>query len=501
MTSIERETGEIFKNPDFLIIGGGEIGSKASQLIEKTPTLKKLGFHTPKRTVLAEGFFNDFFQKSGLGANLRDVSANADTETVVKNSSFSSEQLETLQTICRSYGDKPLVIRSSAKGDARGTGTYKSVFVDNNITDFNQGLKQVLASYFSPDAIAFRKDAATGEGFGVLIEPIIGHDFEGEIAPILSGFGYTSTSRGECHLTIVPGLGCAVESRDGERITKSQIDKYNGILSDYIDDAQYENGNVARRNVALFRTNEFVCIRDAYRAKVFHPYEKEIIDSTIEYHDDIKIVFDNLNLNPVFSAMKKMERAFKKPQYFEWAMTAENGKPVFWIIQIADVDKKLDLVDFENSGEVIFTGHTVTGNGVKEASKIVVCYYPDDVGQLDKFNKENKDYILIYSGNLTCSVWKKEKLLNYRNFSNASVLLEIQRSTHSENPLSHFDGQLDMTGKFFGVLYNDPKIPSGKYLEKIYFNVHQGNFKIIVSENQNKIVIYNQEDINTKTNG
>lgn len=512
MASKERETGEILKNSDFLIIGDGEIGSKASQLIEKTPTLQTLGFHTPKRTILAEGFFSDFFQKSGLETNLRDVSANADIEAVIKNSSFSSEQLETLQTICRSYGDKPLVIRSSAKGDARGTGTYKSVFVNNDITDFDQGLKQVLASYFSPDAIAFRKDAATGEGFGVIIEPVIGHNFEGEIAPILSGFGYTSTSRGEGYLTIVPGLGCAVESRDGEQITKSQIEKHNGILGKYLSSERYAmvSGLKSLKSSTLLQLDQdhrknHLFSDNCYSGKVFDPdscfYKTpKIIDTSIYYPDDFQKAIHNLDLNPVFLSMEKMEQTFKKPQYFEWAMTAENGKPVFWIIQIADVEKKLDLMDFENSGDVMFMGHSVIGTGIKEASKIIVCYSPYDLDLLNRFNKNNKDYVLIFSSELITLNGKAGKeRLNYEDFSNASVILELQdEKIHQGSPLSHFGGQLDMTGKLFGVYDDDSKIYSpwdlyegvGQSEQEDGLRFYEGNFKIKCSEKENKIVIY-----------
>ena len=48
----------------------------------------------------------------------------------------------------------------------------------------------LITSFFSEDAIAFRKDAKTGEGFGIMVEPIIGQDMDCCFAPVLSGFGY-----------------------------------------------------------------------------------------------------------------------------------------------------------------------------------------------------------------------------------------------------------------------------------------------------------------------
>ena len=113
------------------------------------------------------------------------------------------------------------MLRSSAEGDARGTGTYKSAYTENGLPIVRKTLQNVLSSYFSQDAIAFRRDANTGEGFAIIIEPMIGQKIDNWcFAPVLSGFGYTSTSRGEGYISAVPGLGGGVESKDIEKITK-----------------------------------------------------------------------------------------------------------------------------------------------------------------------------------------------------------------------------------------------------------------------------------------
>jgi len=113
-------------NLDFDIIGKGSIGEKARQLVEKTPKLKEMGFHAPRRTILAENFFDAFFQRNNLGANLRAIPESPDAIHKILNGSFPQEDFRTIRQICSSYGDKPLYIRSSAEGDARGTDTYKS---------------------------------------------------------------------------------------------------------------------------------------------------------------------------------------------------------------------------------------------------------------------------------------------------------------------------------------------------------------------------------------
>ena len=260
----------------------------------------------------------------------------------------------------------------------------------------------------------------------------------------------------------------------------------------------FHNRKAPKRSV-LLRTDH---MSDSYSARAFYPSNRwrqaeEVVNTSIDYPDDIKRVLYDLNLNPVFSAMGQMEQTFKKPQYFEWAMTVENGKPVFWIIQIADVDKKLDLMDFENFGKVMFMGYTVTGTGIKEASKIVKCWNPDDIDRLNRFNRGNKDYVLIFSSRLT-SLDGARSHLGYGDFSNASVFLEIQDAHHMGDPVAHLGGQLDMTGKLFGVLDYDAEVPPAWDLfrkdeqEEEELQVYQGKIKVIGSERQNKLVVYDQ---------
>ena len=199
--------------------------------------------------------------------------------------------------------------------------------------------------------------------------------------------------------------------------------------------------------------------------------------------------------------IEEVEQAFGKPQYLEWAITIESGKPAYWIIQIADVDKKLDSLEFEDFGKPMFIGHSVTGTGIKDSSKIALCWNFEDIDCLDEFNKKNKDYILMFSSRLTTSmIESKHKKLSYGNFNNAPVFLEIQDATHSAGrPIAHLGGQLDMAGKIFGVLDHHAEIPpdwdsfdKNKHKED-GLTVCNGKFRVIGSEKQNRIVVYSRK--------
>jgi hypothetical protein len=496
-------------NADIEVIGNGNIGDKARQLIQKSPALRKIGFHTPKRTVLAEDYFDGFFQRNRLGDNLQGISVIDGIEDRIKHGSLTLDEFNTLVRVCDSYEDQPLAVRSSAEGDSRGTGTYKSTFTDSRVTSVRKSILKVIGSYFSNDAIAFRRDANTGEGFAVILEPIIGQRIEQEFsdnifAPILSGFGYTSTSRGEGHVVMVPGLGGGVESRDGERITREIMQQFKGSLDEYLDSEKdamfsYFREKVKRKSKLLKTDRESLSFDrgftlDAYFAPSRHEKRGRVYPTSVEFTGELDRTFRELNLLPFFEMMKKMEDSFGKPQYFEWAMTLDNGQPKYWITQVADVNKKLDLMDFEDLGEVLFSAHTVTGTGIKESNKIANCWNPDDVARLYEFNKRNENYVLLFSSRMT-SRGVGVRRLSYSDFSNARVFLEIQDAQHTGDPVAHLGGQLDMTGKLFGVLEYGGEIPpnwerfESKEQEEDGLRVYQGKVKTIASERQNRMVV------------
>ena len=70
------------------IIGSGSIiGSKADHLKKKEEVLTKIGFNMPKTVVLTEGFFNDFYQRSGIGNSISHVSDIVELERKIVNNS------------------------------------------------------------------------------------------------------------------------------------------------------------------------------------------------------------------------------------------------------------------------------------------------------------------------------------------------------------------------------------------------------------------------------
>lgn len=492
---------------DIRVIGEGSIGEKASQLVDKTPLLRGLGFHTPPRKILAEGLFDDFFQRNNLGENLRSVGDTLNVVHIVRNGHMSLGQFQTLATIGESLDSRALVVRSSGEGDARGTGIYVSEFAENNPGRIRKAVQAVLAGYFSESALAFRRDAKTGEGFGIIIEPLVGQDYGSVTAPVVSGFGYTSTSRGEGYINVVPGIGGGVETRDGEIIKREDLAQY-GSLQDYItgNSALMGAGFILQRRSALLGTSSDLG-RFRSEGKVFicsnRHMPARLITESFDFDNPIRQGFRSIDLKQLFQMMDGLEQALGKAQYLEWAALVDPD-PKYWILQIADVDKKLDILDFADFGRILYQGRSVAGSGTRDCSKIVFCDMGYQLSDLEEFNRNNRDYVLFYSGNLTTKGPASLGNMEYKHCSNAAVLIEEIIGLHMQSPLAHLQGLMDMTGKLFalfepfGVSPETARHSRDEIIERYgakegELMVLNGRFKVVASERQERLVIYAQE--------
>lgn len=492
---------------DIQVIGEGDIGEKARQLVDKTPMLKNLGFHTPRTVILAEDCFAEFFQRNGLGQSLRSVPQEPDLEEAIRRAHMHGGQFELLKEISQQIDAPALVIRSSGQGDARGTGIYTSEFTDNNPARIRLAVQKVLASYFSPSAVAFREDAKVGEGFGVIIQPLIGQNFEWFYAPVISGFGYTSTLREDGYINVVPGIGGGVETRDGERIAKKDIAPYDSLIDYFFGTREsISKGFTANRRAALLGTSSNWIMGINPEGNAFSPagrYKKGEIAAHSFNFSRVSRLFRVIDLKQLLDKADKMEQVLGKSQYFEWAVTATEDSSKFWLLQIADVDKKADSFDFEDFGEVLYKGNTVTGSGVRECSKIVFCSHWSELKDLAEFNRENRDYALIFSSSLTTRGSGNMGNLEYEHCHNAAVFIEMSAAVHALDPLAHFQGLMDTTDKLFARFEQfDLTEETVKRLEELgrRFESYQGNlrifkgkFKVVASERQNRLVVYAQD--------
>jgi hypothetical protein len=466
------------------IIGEGSIGDKAKQLEIKTRIIDKLGFNQSKRVVLAQGFLDSILKNNDLAnhlsafeshPNFNDWTEFGEIKKRLYECKFSDSQSRTLNQIVKKFSGKPLAVRSSASGDSRGTGVYDSKFTDCDTSYLKRAILEVMASYFTRNALDFRRDANCEEGLAVIVEPIIGQwhqtsDFwiKKLFGPVISGFGYTSTPRdANGFISMIQGLGGGVDYPYRKKITPIVLEEHRGKLNELV------------KNQSPWHYG--------FNSKLEEGSRKHV-SSGLLLSDNIKRLVDTLDLNEMFKKMGLLEEACGKPQYFEWALTSGECKPEYWITQISDVEVVRDMYNFSGIGNVLIEGNEAVGTGKLGSTRIAYCRSMDSLPALRKFNRANENYILVFSGFLT-SDWRS---MSYGHYGNANVLLEAHSSIHNHgDSLAHFGGRTQLTGKLFGCVdhkaTNMARIFSNSAKDNI--SIVEGTYTTIGSEYQNRVVV------------
>ncbi len=469
-------------NPDMAIpentieiIGSGFIGDKADQLLQKREAIVAAGFSIPPTIVLAQDVFEPMID-------------------IARGGKFNNNQRRLFQEVVEQFGNRPLVVRSSAAGDARGSGIYFSEFVPASALRVRYAIGNVLSSYYSESAKAFRKDAATGEGMAVMIQPVVGQvliDVGGGksiFAPHYSGFGYSSTAREDTTISIVPGLGGGVNNRDGIDLSLGQARMYGHPLPNRYQ-AYFHNSKKSFDYIG-HDSHELV---NGGRWYSDHYYEED---------------FDFL---PLLEKLELLEGKLGNPQYLEWAATLEDNDPRFWMLQIADADIKLDAFHFEDYGDIIYEGGIdVVGSGVKRCNQIVDLKGSSGLNALYNFNQQNSGYIAFLPAFLSSPRQEyrtDSRRLVYADFSNASVVFgnSGERGTLKD----HLGTTMDLTNKLYGTILGYRELgleEEGDVRSKRLSNLEReivgdgltiikGNFTVVASERQNRMIITYQGPI------
>ncbi len=488
----------------FEVYGTGEIGDKARQLLAKTPILRGVGFHTPRRVVLAQDFFDPFFQANSIGRDVTDAGVGVEAERRIASGVFPDHLRPLLGSLAVRFGDVPVMVRSSAVGDSRGTGVYRSEVSDPNPGSFEASVKNVLASYVSESASEWRRRSGAGEGMAVMIEPMAGQLFEDEymrdvryFAPAISGYGYTSTARGGSYLYVVPGFGSGVERRDGDRITARELDRYEDDIEELFM-GRFDNKAVA----TLQAGRGFSYLYPSGQAYKFP--DKYIDRGSIEDAQVVRrgVFGRDLQLGSrTFEMIDRLEGLLGRPQYFEWALTTE-GSVKNWMLQISDADFSRDFYDFSDFGTPLLEANMIVGSGVRDCSKLATIFNQSDLDNLYRFNQANSGYILLFAKGLIRPDLRfmGDRLMEFKHYSNASVLIERSihsfTGAHTGTPVSHLGGQIEAAGMFFGVVNERGEVPfdyrtlmdSGNEMGlSVYPNPEM---KVVANPMQDRMVIY-----------
>lgn len=555
----------------FTVIGEGNIGDKAEQLMLKTQAWLDAGGYVPHRTVLAQSIVEDFLRRAGLGNSLEEAvhafKTSRDTGSLdarIRNGSLSMEDLPglNLQPEHLGYGKdgkitdtdidrkgeindkddifnffdttreereeenrlkieekerdirkyeiflrekRPFVVRSSGR-ESSGIGVYETEFcLQNNLLN---AVKAVIASYFTENAILHREKAKQEEEeFAVMIEPLIGSlitttNFRNHtlklFMPTISGYGYTSTSKGEGYVNIVPGIGGGVQNRRGLFLKRETLRKYKSRKIPTRRGVEEVNIDFAGLMIQLARDYNLVygggnrapaIMGNIQGSTQLFNYE------TLEFYKDnigslLKNNMSELNVVDLLKFFERLDRIEMKhgPQYFEFCVTTSDDSYRIWLNQVNDKKIRTDSYEISLEDNVLLTAVNTQGKEPgKHITKIVKMGETASVFDLRRFNEENNDYILIYDSNLV----KTQSSLPLRYWSNCAAIIEEPNRDHGmKSSISHLTNQADELKVLFGIVSSH--ITSPAYNMKFMnhgstehgLRVYNGNFKVVCSEQQ-----------------
>lgn len=151
-----------------------------------------------------------------------------------KNSSFPPDMIQGLTTILDTFGDHPLIVRSSSLLEDRFgsafSGKYKSLFLANcgtkkeRLARLMDAIAEVYASTFAPDPIEYRTERGlldVYEEMGIMIQEVVGTRVGDYFLPSFAGVAFSNNEfrwssrirREDGLLRLVPGLGTRAVDR------------------------------------------------------------------------------------------------------------------------------------------------------------------------------------------------------------------------------------------------------------------------------------------------
>ncbi len=422
------------------------MGEKATHIILKEADLALAGFTIPRTYVLASDALESILKLNNT--SITDASKRG--ASLTRLPPFIDDALALIST---RFNGSPIAVRSSGPGDANGTGVYESKVVPPTAARLSAGLLQVIESYFSDHARAYRSGAELGDDVGVLLQPVLGIARENYFSSTLSGFAFTTAKHGEPMVNVVFGFGGGVQSRGGIRIDADTVALYDGDLHAILAARGRELDLFLahhQRNSLQLDTEKVSGLAFRYGKKGLS--DGAMVESRLTLCPDSITAIRKHSLHDLCGRLKTLELAIGAPQYVEWVASVVGDALQFGVVQIADVPAPL-IPAIPSDVRPMYVGHTVSGQGEKRCDALVYCPTREALPELLKYNKAaaERPFVLIYPASLTSQAHFGSAQLGLQHYSNADVLLEIPDEEHARDPIAHLAGEMSSLQKLFGV--------------------------------------------------
>ena len=440
------------RTPIQLTIGDGKPGGKTLALRNDADVIGRVGFNFPDNIAFTPQFYHRFLADSGaLGARTyREV------QQRVYEHNFSSSERSLIREAVQSLPGRTNGIYVRSDDWPVGTGLWQSYLASappgndgELVLRVEKALKFVLSSDFLPDVLAFKQKKGLTETVGVLLMPFFGYNIE------IKGQTYRSPGVVITYIGKVNGRQFSFRSEglSGLQIIETPFDTV--LSKPFLD---LSSGR---------KTNLDIPAELAHRGT---------LDSEVpETGKSVQQMLNEL-LNQT------------GPRYLE--IIKDDSSPEWSIVQSAPFNiPAIERPEVPEDAKVasvkrLFGTGIVRGETIKYNALHIPNSYPGEFGkpipaiqEIDAFNKQHKDYLLIIQ---TSTIPDFSGHIELGNFSNASAVLLVV-----DEMLRGAQGHLGGRFREFGIpilLALDDKV-NGNWLRSLRRNTQQ-NQKFVVYANE-----------------
>ncbi len=243
--------------------------------------------------------------------------------------------LEQLWDVLTQLNDRPFVVRSSSlledHLDFAFAGKYDTVFCSNqgseeeNFTALLDGIRQIFASTFNPEAMFSRQDHGLidyDERMAIMIQPLIGHEYGRYFLPTIVGAGLScnpwqqkknSHDKEGC-LRLTLGLD--------KRIHTSLQESQTCVISLSDPNKLSQNNQLIQKEVRVvdLQANDFKLLPITEMLQEDYPYHSYLRDPKTNHLTFDSLIQDKKFIRLMRTTLSRLEKTYGKPVQLEFAL-------------------------------------------------------------------------------------------------------------------------------------------------------------------------------------
>ncbi len=413
--------------------GGGQDGDKVTTVYSHADEICAAGARLPPNGfVLQTGFFDRFMEGPyGMRTKLpelRALSQDGHDQFLLQLSiDFTSEQMSFLSIIAKQLRGKVIAIRPSLVGESRGVGVTQTELVylngtfEQDLQKLQRAVQKAFFSTFSKNTQSYLERKGIDLQAALWILPVVGRERIREVFdgfsqtitgqffyPEISGCGYTRYLDAQAKMAVANGFG----SRAVDGVVRPilfDMQTLGAIRAQYRDlDAYDSSAEVLRRRRAAFSE------RDCYLNSGLVSAEYDAGHLFRSTAPTLLQLGDQLG-NTFYMEFATEDASVPVPVILQLSRALEFDQPVFDIKQRCDDFSQIGFSDEVigigkiTSQKILFIGASVNG---------------DDVQLVEKFNRENKGYVLVATPDLLYNPARRGGCLSFHHICNAAAIIE-----------------------------------------------------------------------------